>query len=225
MSWSDPLGDLRRFLADTNEDNRVKQRAVLPTFTNGQTRRFITFDDRLLASGNQSVCAQPLRVYLGNNEIAASGILVLNQDRGEFELMLVVSGNQQKLTASYYFQKWYDDELNFYLQQGAQQVNANQASEVIPGLQLPALEFAGSMAFTRLGSRWQQRKSQQFLLEDEPARKEAEELIKYCTSEAERLRKAAREDRESYYNTKLNLAQSPAWALLSRIPPPYTPRR
>lgn len=224
-TWSDPLGDLRRFLADSDDDNLVKQRAVLPTVTNGQTRKFLTFDDRILASGNQSVCAKPLRVFWGSEEIAASGILVLDQNRGEFEMMFVPSGNLNRLTATYYFQKWNDDELNSFLAQGGYQVNADILANVIPALRLPAMEFAASMAFTRLASRWQQRKSQQFLLEDEPARKEAEELINYCTSEAKRLQEAGREDRKAYYETKLDQARSPAYGTLVRMPWPYTPRR
>lgn len=224
-AWADPIGDLRRFLADSPNDNLVKNKACLGDWTAGQNRTFFTFDDRLLASGNQSVCAKPLRVFYGGVEIAASGILVTDQVRGEFQLMLVPSGTQKKLTAAYYYSQSLDEELNMDLQQAAYQVNSDTADNIAGGLQLAALDIAASMAHTRLATRWIQRKSSQFLLEDEPARKEAEELIRFHQDEATRLMDAGLKARESYYNLRMDRGKAPAFGVLKRIPRPYTPRR
>ena len=225
MAWADPLGDLRRFIADSPNDNLVKDKKVLGDYNTGGNRTFYTFDDRLLASGNQSVCGKPLRVFYGGAELQASGILITDQIRGEFQLLYVQpSGSQKKLTATYYYQQSLDDELNMDLQQGANQMSAATAAQVDPGLQLSAMDVAASMAYTRLANRWQQRKSEQFLLEDEPARNEAEARITFYQKESDRLMKAGTDGRTAFYNLRLGRGLQPSFGVLSRTPRPYTPR-
>lgn len=227
MAWSDPTGDLRVFLSDGPYDNFIKQKKVLGE-TDGVNRTYYTFDDRILASGNQSVAGSPLRVFWGPQEIAASGILVTDQVRGEFQMMFVASGGvraNEKLTSSYHYQQHLDSELNMYLQQGLNFCSATTAAQVPAELQAAVLAFAGYNAHTKLAQRWQQRKSEQFMLQDAPMRQEAEDRVRYHQEEAQRLYAQAREMRQDYYDTRNSRAFAPAYGLLSRIPNPYTPKR
>lgn len=227
MSWADPLGDLRRLLNDSDVSNLVKQKRVFGT-TSGQNRTFFTFDDRLVASGNQSVCARPLRVWYdqgyGAVEVAASGIIVQDQFRGEFLLTTSLSG-VMSVTAAYFYQQSTDDELNFALDQATKQVNATDRSQLADGLQLACLYFASSITHRKLAQRWQQRKSEQFMLEDEPARKEAEDRIAFHLQQAKECQDLARSHRKEFYDLRQDKGLQPAYALLRRTPPPWTPRR
>ncbi len=228
MAWADPLGDLRRLLNDTDVSNLVKDKKVFGS-TNGQNSIFYTFDDRIVASGNQSVCGRPLRVFTddgyGPTELASSNITVTDQYRGEFQLAVTVSGVMRGLRAAYYYQQSTDDELNFALTQGTALVNATTTSQVEPGLQLACLDFAAAIAHRRLAQRWQQRKSEQFMLEDEPMRKEAEDRIQYHLKESATLQKEAAALRASFYDLRMDRGKAPAYGLLKRTPLPYTPRR
>ncbi len=225
-NWPTPLADLRTYLRDTQNDLLVKDKKCFGS-TNGQNRTFFTFDDRLVASGNQSVCAAPLRAFwdvgTGAVEIAASGILITDQVRGEFQLMLVASGGD--IRATYHHQHWIDTELNMYLQQAANQVSADVAGNIPLGLQLPAMNIAGSMAYTSLAQRLQQRKADQFLLQDEPSRKEAESLIGFYQKESTRLMNDGLALRRAFYDGRQDRGRAPAFGLLKRTPQPYTPKR
>lgn len=223
MSWDDPLGDLRRLLADTEDDNLVKNKAVFGQI-NGTNRQFFTFDDRLLASGVQSVCDRPLRLWYDTTEVAASGIRITNQLRGDFEVMSPPSAGT-RVTASYYYQNSLDSELNFFLEQASLQVNTAQVSQVDPALRLAVLSLAAGMANERLASRWQQRKSAQFQLLDEPVRNEMDARIKYHQDEAARLNAKGLELRRSFYDLRQDRGRSPAYGLLKRTPSPWYPKR
>lgn len=226
-TWAAPLADLRTFLADTTNDNLVKDQKLFGE-TNGQNRTFFTFEDRLVASGNQSVCGTPIRVFCnaggGYTEIAASGVLVTDSLRGELQLMYVPSGSVS-LKASYHYQQFLDAELNVYLQQAANQVTADTASNIALGLQASALHIAASFAYKRLAQRWQQRKSEQFLLQDEPARTEAADRIEFYRKQGQDMMTEGIALRRSYYDMRLDTGRSPAYGVLNRTPSPYTPVR
>lgn len=226
-AWTDPRGDLRIFLADTDRDNLVKDQKVLGS-TSGQNRTFTTFHDRLATSGYQDGRARPLRVFQGGPgtnpvEVAASGILVTDPYRGEFQMMLVPSGNVE-LKASYYFQQHIDGELDFYLAQAAGLVNADVAGNIPVGLQGAALRYAASLAHERLAQRWFFRKSDQFMLHDTPA-EEATVRIQYHRETATFMSTQAGELRRSYYDLQHDRGRRPAYALLKRTPKPWGPNR
>lgn len=223
-TWGTARGDLRKILADTDQHHLVKDKTILPNAPDGQRRTFYTFDDRLIASGVQSVCAVPLRLFYDGVEMAASGIRVTDPIRGEFTVMKPPMATV-RVTAEYYYHAHLDDELDTYLQQAADQVSAATIDQTAPGLRLPALYFAASLANMSQATRWQQRKSEQFLLHDEPARSEMESRVEFHRSEAERLMKSALELRKAYYDGRLGLGLQPAYGLLSRTPFPWTPRR
>src|SRR5574337_199212 len=165
-TWATPLADLRVFLRDTTNDWIVKEQKVLGR-VDGQNRTYYTFFDRIVASGNQSACGVPLRLFYDGVEITASGIAVSDQIRGEFAVMQVASGVE--VTATYHHQQFLDGELNQYLQQAANMVSADVAADIPAQLQLAAMHIAASQAYTGAAIRWQQRKSEQFMLQDIPS--------------------------------------------------------
>jgi hypothetical protein len=228
-NWASPIADLRTFLRDTQNDNLVKNKKLFGNTQAGQNRTFMTFEDRLLASGNQAICGVPLRLFWsatgGDNgvELSASGVLVTDQVRGEVQTMFLASGNGL-LTGTYHFQQHLDSELTFFLNQAAIQVNSDTPDQVLPGLQLAAMNFAASMAHGALAIRWQQRKSEQFLLEDEPARKEAEARITFHQQEEASKMAAGLALRDSYYDLRMSRGKAPAYGMLNRIPSPWTPK-
>jgi len=228
MTWADPSGELRTFLSDTTNDNFVKEKRLIGT-TDGVNRIFYTFEDRILASGNQSVMdpTLALRVFWQGSEVAASGILVTDQIRGEFQLTFSPSGlgEFERLTGSYFFRQHLAAELTTFLTRSASQVGVATVADVALELQTPVTCFAASFAHTKLAQRWQQRKSEQFMLDDEPARQEAEARISFHQQEAERLYRMAREMRRDFYETSNDRNFKPAYGLLKRTPQPYTPRR
>src|ERR1035437_1047797 len=214
MAWNDPRGDLRTLLADGPTDNLVKNKLVIGP-TNGVNSTFFTFEDRLISSGNQSVCGEPLHLYLGGVEVSASGINVTDQVRGEMQLSFAPSG-QAKLTGSYHYQQHLDSEIDVYLQQGLNRIDGGSNTSLVePGLQPAVLEYAGAMAHRRLAQRWQQRKSEQFMLQDEPARKEAEALITYHRDEAKDMLAEAQVARRDFYDFRQDRGRSPAFGLLN----------
>lgn len=224
MAWATALADLRSFINDSGNENLVKEQAVFGP-TNGQNRAFFTFHDRLVApAGIQSASdVTRLRIYFDAQEIAASGVNVTDTVRGQFEVTQVPSGNEVR--ASYYFQQNLDAELNQYLRFAAQQVSATTIDQVSEGLQLAALHYAAAQAYSRLSVRWHQRKSEQFLLQDQPQRQEAEQRIMFYREESARLMKAAQELRREFYEYRQDRGRAPAFKILSRVPNPYTPRR
>lgn len=223
MSWSDPRGDLRRLLADTDSDHLIKEKKVFGAI-DGSNRTFYTFDDRLLASGYQSVCAKPLRLFYDQAEVAASGIHVTDQLRGEFQVMSMPAAGTEVL-ASYYYQNHLDTELDFYMQQAVLQMNATSTSNVQDGLQQATLQYAASLAYQRLAERWMRRKSEQWMLHDEPARNAADEASKFYQDMAKQALEMALALRKSFYDLRMDQGRQPAYALLARTPRPYTPRR
>lgn len=232
MTWADPRGDLRLLLNDDQNGHLIKEKALFPVRASGSTglvRRFMTFEDRLVASGNQSVCGQPMRVFLTDEgsglvtEVAASGITILDQERGELELMIQPSG--QQIRATYHYRNWLDAELDFCLLQGAKQVNAGSADQVDDGLQLACLDIAASLAHRRAASRWLDRKSAQFVLEEAVPADQMQERVQFHVSQAETLMTEGYAARLAFYDTRMDRGKSPAFKLLARTPRPYTPRR
>lgn len=231
MAWTTALAELRALLCDTTSDNLVKQKAVLGP-QDGTNSIFYTFDDRLVTSGVQSLSPTPLHVYqytAATNvwaELGASGINVTDPLRGTFQITMgTLPAATDQLTTSYHYQQSFDSELNGFLQQAANQTNVTDITQVPPGLQLAALQIAASLAHQRLAVRWEQRKSDQFMLQDAPARAQVDERVKFHQAEAEKLQANGLALRKSFYDLSLDQGRTPAFAILNRPPRPWTPQR
>ncbi len=235
MAWDDPLAELRSILNDDVTGFVVKSKPVFPSKTTelrGQIRQYPTLEMRLTTSGYQHTQPTPLRLFLENkqsgvtSEYPASGILVTNALRGEFEVMAAPSG--VVLTAGYSWREWDDTDLTRYLQQGVKQCNgdATQPQNLIEGLQMVALYFAAEQAHRRAAHRWQQRLGEQWLLEDAAATTEAQKVhIDFHMQQATEMHRLAVEMRDAYFKDLLGAVNRPAGRMLVRVPRPYTPRR
>ena len=234
MTWSDPRGNLRTFLNDDAQANLIKNKPVFPFprgEADGTASTFFTFEDRIFCDeGPQDQSSSPLRIFIGSpysqqvTEYPASGIVVTDAVGGEFTLMGAAPSGVL-IKAQYYWQKWLDPDLDLYLQQAALQMNVSTASQVPDGLQLAALNLAGSMAHRQMAARWSFRKTMQFLLEDKPAAEHIEGLVAFHTEQAKELQVEGLAQRRAYYDLRMDQGRSPAYGLLARTPRPWTPRR
>lgn len=225
-TWADPRGDLRTFLADGPNDNLVKEKEVMGP-KDASNRTFFTFEDRLTSSGVQSGVSYPLKVYVDGSEYAASGINIIDQVRGQFQLTAIggtAPGSNARVTATYYYQQHFDSELDFYLAQAAAQVNSNTASNVPLGLQAAAIRYAACTAHSRLAERWLQRKSEQFMLNEQPKEGTVGDRVAHHVEMAKFYCAAADDMRKSFYEDKLGKAHTPAFGLLKRTPRNYGPK-
>ena len=219
MAWSSSLSDLRTFMCDTDRDGLVKRQELIGPVT-GQNRVFMTFSDRLVASGNQSVCGRPIRVYEQNaggnfSEVAASGVIVNDQYSGELLLTYAPSGIV-KMFAAYYHQQLTDDEYNVGLEQAAHLVSLSSVTQAPEGLQPAVLHFAASFAHQKLANRWQQRKSDQFMYQETPTREAADEKVEFHQGQAKSMLRMAGDLRKSYYDLHFDRGRAPAFGILQR---------
>ena len=222
MAWDSALTDLRTFMCDTDRDGLVKRQELIGPVT-GQNRVFMTFSDRLVASGNQSVCGRPMRIWEQNTggnfaEVAASGILVTDQYLGEIQLMYAPSGIV-KMFAAYYHQQLTDEEYNTNLEQAAHLASLSAATAAAEGLQPAVLHFAASFSHQKLANRWQQRKSDQFMYQESPTREAADDRVKFHQEQAKGLLQMAGELRRSYYDLHFDRGRAPSYGILQRNTP------
>lgn len=225
MAWNDPSGDLRRFLRDTVDDNLIKSQAVAGD-RNGTNTQFLTFFDRLYASGVQSSVADPrqrLRAFLNGTELVASGVTVTDATRGEFTISAAPTTSQE-LKVTYHFQMFRDDELAFFLQQAAGEVSVDLPSNIPPGLQMAAMNIAASLAYGGLAERWMQRKMDQFGFQEIDADSIAER-VKFYAERCDRYLEKGAALRREYYDLGKDRGRRPAFGILSRPPRPYGPQR
>ena len=177
----------------------------------------------------QTSSAYPLRVWVNDTEWAASGINVVNHVRGEFQLTALggtAPASNALVKAGYFYQQHFDSELTFFLLQAAQLVNATAASSVPLGLQQAALNFAGAMAHERLAVRWQQRKSDQFMLQEAPQLStEYEARITFHKQQAQDMYARGLAMRRDYYELSLDRGRKPSFGIFKRRPNPWTPNR
>jgi hypothetical protein len=240
MTWADPISDLRDLLNDDTNGNLIKYKVVFPIRTMGSSglhRTFMTLEDRLVAPlGSQANIPigpnmpLPLRVFLedptsgAQTEVAASGIMLLDDVRGEFQLSFYPSG--VSVRASYYFRQWLDEELNTFINQATLQCNGTDPTQIPDGLQLAVLNIAGSLAHRRAAGRWLMRKSEQFMLEEpQTSDIDLKTRIDFHQSQAKDLYADGMTVRQSFYNLRMDRGLAPAFGVLNRIPRPYTPRR
>jgi len=224
-TWPDPTGDLRKFLDDTSDHNRIKNQDAIGD-QDGTNTRYYTFRDRLLASGVQSGASDQsarLRVFLAGTELVNSGINVTDATLGEFTLQQAPTVNQE-MKVTYAYQDHRADELTFYLTQAINEISVSAAADVPPGLQTAALHFAASFAHDRLAERWLMRKIDQFGLH-ETAPDEISSRVDYHERRAKWYLNRAEKLRRDFYEFRKDRGRAPAFGILKRVPQGYTPRR
>lgn len=160
------IDDLRRFVNDGSTDRPVKRKQVIGR-VDGVNTNFMTWDDRIIS--------QTLIVSVDDAPYAPAQIVVDDSILGTFHLVAaagpvpVPPPLQSTVRAAYYFQYFLDSELNEALMMSAQIITEGDDPTLIAsGLKPAAMHFGASFAYGKQAMRWAQRKSAQFLLEEEP---------------------------------------------------------
>lgn len=162
MSYDSAITELRQLLSDTSTHKKSTKKKLIGD-VNGDNKVFHTYDKRILED--------TLELYVndlvvnGDVDDAAQGKLTLN----------VAPDKNSKVTASYYWQWWSDDELKTFLNKGAELVSQvdnvapeNAYLQVAGGLKTSALYFSASYALDSLiNFLINRRHSQEFLIEED----------------------------------------------------------
>jgi hypothetical protein len=160
------IDDLRRFVNDGPVDRPVKRKQVIGR-VDGINTNFMTWDDRVIGS--------TLIVSVDDAPYAAAQVVVDDPILGTFHLVASAGPPvappplQSTVRAAYYFQYFLDSELNEALMMSAQIITeGDDPTQIASGLKPAAVHFGASFAYGKQAMRWAQRKSAQFLLEEEP---------------------------------------------------------
>ena len=212
-AWaSDPISDLRTFLSDGPHDHIVKRKKLFPT-PDGTSTAFYTFDDRLLAGS--------LVAYVNDVVVAAT---LTDPISGAITLAKAPASGTLA-TADYYYQWILDAELTTFLSYAYSFVSAADATQVSEGLKIAVLQQAGSSAWMKLASHWVERAAHKFLVEDEPAKSEAEARAVHFSDLAGKYAKLALASRQSFYRLRQDSGYAPAFGRTLPSIQPWTPRR
>ena len=224
MSWTTALSDLRTQLADDANARLCHRKKVFGTI-DGVNVTFKTFEPRRSQSFTDPGTLSPIGVYVNGVRIANASITSDDQISGEFTLAVApVAGANAKVEATYYHQLLTDTELTAFLTNASNWllIGANYA-QVPPGLIPAALSYAAKDAFKWIASRYTERASNAFLLEDAP-KQEALKVAAGYTALADSYFKDASQLRDGYY-TRSGQALAPnfasSWGHVSAV----TPRR
>lgn len=160
------IDDLRRFVNDGPLDRPVKRKLVIGR-VDGVNLNFMTFDDRIIDTS--------LIVSVDDLPYAVSQVVVDDPILGTFHLIASAGPPvappplQTTVRAAYYFQYFLDSELAEALMLASQIITeGDDPTQIASGLKPAALHFGASFAYGKQSMRWAQRKSAQFLLEEEP---------------------------------------------------------
>jgi hypothetical protein len=160
------IDDLRRFVNDGSVDRPVKRKQVIGR-VDGVNANFMTWDDRIIGPS--------LIVSVDDAPYAPAQVVVDDPILGTFHLIASAGPPvappplQSTVRAAYYFQYFLDSELNEALMMSAQIIlEGDDPTLIASGLKPAAMHFGASFAYGKQAMRWAQRKSAQFLLEEEP---------------------------------------------------------
>lgn len=196
-AWPDlttAIGDLRTFLNDGPTDRPIKQKTAVGV-VDGTNPNFFTFEDRIVA-GTLQVSIDFVAIGL---QVPPIGLTVLDLVMGHFQLSPPPQSSQV-VRCSYYYQIFLDADLQDAISRGMGQVFDTADITTIPiGLGQVVLNFAGYFAFTKAAIRWAERKTKQFILEEEPVVQETMNRANHYKSLAKGFMDEARILRDDYY--------------------------
>src|SRR3990172_615176 len=186
------LTDLRAFLSDGPQDKPVKGKAIIGRI-DGVNTGFYTWDDRLV-KGSLTVSV--------NDADAAVSILDPDLVLGYFTFTTAPPIGAV-IRAHYFYQYFFDSELEVALTQAASQTDAaGNVTLIAPGLQLSILHFAGFLAYEKMAMKWTERLSSRFLLLEAPIEQDLLSKSNMFRDIARDLRESARVIRLDYYQSQ-----------------------
>jgi hypothetical protein len=199
---------LRVFLSDGPTDKPVKGKSIVGP-VNGTNVNFYTWDDRLVAG--------TLRVFVNDVD---STVTILDDDLAIGYFTLAAAPRvDSRILAQYFYQYFFDHELDTFLTQAASQYDANGNVVLLDiGLQLSCLHFAGFFAYQKLSMRWVERMTSRFLLQEAPVEADVLNRANLFKAQAEQLREEARRLRLDFYQQQGRRAQAAFGVSYPRIP-------
>lgn len=195
MSYANAINELRQLLADTNLDKKATKKRILGD-VDGNNVEFYTYDKRIFSD--------TVLVYVNNAIVTAS---VDDEIQGQITLAAPPDINS-KVEASYYWRFFNDDELQNFLNKGAEacgtfgdNIPDNSYLSIIAGMRTAAIYFAASMCKRRLISLLMNRAhSEEFLVEqDGNDDNKFSQTINAMNREAKELWDQAIWHRDDYY--------------------------
>jgi hypothetical protein len=209
--------DLRTLASDGPQD-RIRYRTKVFGNQDGVNVTFKTFEQRRVT--NFTTPTAPVGIYLNGvlQTCTLDDIIT-----GEFQVP-VAPQNSDTLEATYYYQWFFDAELQTFLKNSAQSLIASaDPTQIIDGLQPAALHYATAEAYEKMAARWAERASEVYQLQDAPVRgtegpvKSFLALASAYTAKADKLR-------DDYYERQ-GMALSPNFISLSGNVGAITPCR
>lgn len=165
MSWTTASADLRTLLSDGPIDRIAFRKKVIGEL-NGTNTLFKTFEARRVTDFTTAV--SPLGVYKNGVRYADASITADDPITGAFTLA-VAPTDGDSVECNYYYQYFTDAELAVFLTDSCEWLGLGQDYITIAeGLRPSAKFYAGSEAYTKLASRWAERMSNTYLMEEEP---------------------------------------------------------
>lgn len=168
MTWASPVNDLRVILSDGDTDKYYYRKKCFGE-VNGTNKRFKTFEFR--RKTNFTGAAYPLGVWVDGALLATSGVSSDNPESGDFQL--VSSPDNVLVEASYYVQWFLDTELTEFLRLACNWLAlGDDYTQLQEGLRPCSLDYAASLAYKKIASRWAIHMTDMYLLNDNPSANE-----------------------------------------------------
>lgn len=224
MSWTTAVVDLRTLLSDGPKDRYAYRKKCFGEVS-GTNFSFKTLEFRRTVSFTDSVgSAAPLGVYIDGSRIASGMISTDDTASGEFSLLSAPTAGQV-VEASYYYQWFFDTELQTFLSAASQWLlsTTDYTSAIVPGLVPSATYYAAQEAMHKLAARWVERMSNQYLVEDAPDYRNLGVAESYRRL-ADDYKKKSVELRDQYY-TRQGQSLQPLFANNVGAVREVTPRR
>lgn len=140
MNYATGITELRQLLSDSAERKRATKKQIIGKI-DGENTTFTTYD--------KNIFEDTLQVFVNDVEVDAS----LDDEIAGQIILASAPDKNTKVTATYYFRFWNDDDLTNFLNKGAEATGQfSDASpdkaylSIQPGLKFAALYFAASMA-------------------------------------------------------------------------------
>lgn len=162
MSWTSAVSDLRTLISDNSQDHYVYRKKCFGEVNDTNTA-FKTFEPRRVTDFTTS--SAPLKVYVDG---VAVTVTTDYTTQGEFVLAVAPTGTQ-RVEASYYYQWFFDSEMQVFLTSASEWLGLGSDYTQVPeGLRPAAKYYAAQEAMHKLAIRFAERLSQMYLVEDSP---------------------------------------------------------
>jgi len=172
MTWTQAESDLRTQLSDNAKDKHCYRKSTFGE-KNGTNKRFKTLEFRRINNFTKDTpptdpdaTVAPLGIWKNGVILAATDIASDNPETGDFELVAAPADGDM-LEASYYAQWFTDSEIQQFLRIACNWLaRGDDFTAIEQGLRPAALRYASAEAYEKLASRWAQRLSEQYMVQD-----------------------------------------------------------